>query len=190
MKKELFRNGSVVVIDEMQFWRVTGLPEDAEQAAVFMREHLTVGEYKEVQFSSDALAVACKEVLDDIVTVRTSCRIYTLDTARFSPEYHLAEAYTLECEECRAAVMRDVSTVSDCRWDGAGELFVYTAPAYREMRLGTVACKVAVARMLEQGLSPFATVRRHQYPAAALAARIGFVLDREEPVWGLRKEAE
>ena len=42
MKKELFRNGSVVVIDEMQFWRVTGLPEDAEQAAVFMREHLTV----------------------------------------------------------------------------------------------------------------------------------------------------
>ena len=190
MKKELFRNGSVAVVDELLFWRVTGLPEDVGAAAAFVRQQLAVGEYKEVQFASDALAAACKEALDDIVTVRSSVRVYTLDAARFSPAYHLAEAYTLEQEERRAALLRGVSIVSDCRWDETGELFVYTAPAYREMRLGTVACKVAVARMLEQGLSPYATVRRHQYPAAALAARIGFVLDREEPVWGLCKEAE
>lgn len=188
MKKELYRNDTVTVIDELLFWRMIGTPEGAQEAARFVRQQLPVGEYKEVQFCSAELAAACKDELDDIVTVRTAVRRYVLDATRFSPSYRLASAYTVEQEPQRVAVLRGVSTVSDCRWNADGEMFVMTTSAYREMGLGTVACKIAISQMLEQGLQPVAEVRRDRYPATALAARLGFVLERDEPVWGLCKE--
>ncbi len=190
MKKELYRNDTVAVIDRLHFLHMIGTPEGAAQAARFVREQLSVGNYTELQFCSAELAAACKEELDDIVTVRTSVRRFVLDTARFSPQHRLAEAYTLEQETRRVTILLGVQTVSDCHWDEQGEMWVYTAPAYREMGLGTIACKIAVAEMLGQGLEPFAAVRRHQYPAAALVARVGFVQQGEEPIWGLCKEAQ